>query len=403
MVSSDLVPESEIIIDRPYLYLNIEIALSKEQKPIAENINSMLEALNIYRTTIAEKGFSTLAISGSTNDYLQLEPEMDEFRLIYDQMGLFETKIPPTGSVADLKRREAIASIHQTAQARSINKKFKALGLIPLELTIKDPDDLYLAIDKLTNMVHHDLGNPLVGLANIDFMKSDSQNGTTTPETDAENIHLLRESMDSLNIYLNETTPLILREKFFKEEVSTEYLAAAFKANLRRDLEKQGIVLEVEELDDYLNNLDIDYARFILKPLIKNLASNALKAFALKKGYSLQTGESNQVTVRFTKLEDDDQIIPEDQKQVLNPGRKYLLIIVEDNAIGFDDDHLKNGYQRGHSGFKDSSNQIVSGTGRGMSAHQRYIEEGYGGAVFLQNRTDTVGARQIIALPISKS
>ncbi len=370
--------EPGAVLDRPvetrsYQYLSIQNAetLSPEFERMADTVNSMLEAvetIGIWAHTSSQTSPATL---------VQEEPII---RAICHQIR--EIRKQPDLEESKLALHELVKPILSRRQASPDGTR----------VLISSQEDLERILERFSTMLEHDLNNKVAKTGILQIFGSPAK---------LERFDVFKPTvvtaMGDLKDYIYYSIPRYL-ENYPYDTMTTLGLHTVFQKHLSAELVNLNIDVIAEDLEIGLKQKTVDYAIPTAIALAQNIGLNAKKAFDIKKereaqgqGEPEQAGSKNQVILGF--------------KQYVNPddGKEYLLIQIQDNAIGFPQELLAHGFQKGVSGFRDIGSSVVSGTGRGMAAHQEELKQ-YGGRMILQNSIDaqgnTTGAIITIALPI---
>lgn len=282
----------------------------------------------------------------------------------------------------------------------------------PPKIEVTDLLQLQSIAVMLQYSFRHDVSNRVSALKGyLQLLARSIKSGSLTPESATKGIANIGSSVQKLEKYLDQDVPELLRDLFPHEKIPLETVIQEAKINMLSSLNAEGIQLQIASPEP---GLAVDYSQTWLKPLLENIVSDQIKSYQLKvetaatpnQGDADLHPEAQVVQLHFAKLTDalQDHRYPIEAEQLAQfpPDislEDYILIVFEDNGNGIKDEkHFFYGFSEDLSEFRDSGSSKVSGTGFGMAGLQKILEK-YGGKFIFHNRTDTRGARLILALP----
>lgn len=368
--------------DRRLPYLKIENGnFTPEAERRLDDLNSLLFAFHSFQTLGAKyKGKGQLFAQPDLKDKLaESKKDKDKHLVLLDNI-----RVVMNG---DYSTPQKMAEVEQ---AKKTITEFAEVSPkeAPFTLSIKQEDDIEDIIDTMGGIIRHDLAIKLTTLEHLDLMGSKNLHGEEV-ESDGQIAQYADEGFASLYDFITNTLPLIILERNPHDDIPAEEISQILKKKLP--------VVRVAD-NPKLANMVIDYSSAFFVELVDNLASNFFKSFQEKAIKGIRPKQRNKVDVYFVLLKDFPALLTEKENNRLADGKEYVVIVFDDNGIGFgadDEELIQEGYKEGISNYQ--SRGAVSGTGKGMAWNQRKIEL-YGGTIALRRKEE--GARQLVVLPL---
>lgn len=232
---------------------------------------------------------------------------------------------------------------------------------LALQETNKKIVDLGKFKDSMTNMIVHDLKNPLNTILNLSMLEDIPQKDFLIHEAGRTMNDLV---MNILDVYKYENTTMVLR----KESVSiTELIDDSLE-----DVAFLAKVREVEFITNIDKNIAIEIDRSVLQRVLVNLLTNAIKFSPLKGKIEVNTtiSESNSITIS-----------------------------VKDSGYGIRSERLKNIFE--HYQSEAPPDSMIRSTGLGLSFCKLAVES-HGGIITVDSVV-TKGSVFSIILPLTNS
>lgn len=344
-----------------------------------DDLNSLLLAFHSFQTLGAQyKG--QLFPQPDLKDKLEAaKKDKDKHLLLLDDI-----RIIMSGDYSTPQKASEIKQAKKTI----IDFSEASPGETPLTVTIQKEDDIEDIIDTMGGIIRHDLAIKLTTLEYLDLLGSKNLYGEEVESIEQIAKHA-DEGFTSLYGFITETVPLIILERNPHDDIPLEEISQILKKKLP--------VARVAD-NPKLADLAIDYSSAFFIELVDNLASNFLKSFQEKALKGVRPKQINKVDVYFVLLKDVPALLTEEENSRLAGGKEYVVIVFDDNGIGFgveDEQLIREGYKEGVSNYQ--SRGVVSGSGKGMAWNQRKIEL-YGGTIALRRKEE--GVRQLVVLPL---
>lgn len=415
-----------------HLLLPEGLIQSPESQHLAETLDYLLKGVHLLNTLAnrsCQNPLETTDLKTVIDDRgKQLEEQLSVLKYlggaISNLPGLSDLMLSDENinKVIQNEEEKELARLHKLAAESKERSARETIDQIAVDLDdeaaevleVKNTADLQSMMAMLEYSIRHDLNSPLTVIRGTIELLLKAGKNSNHPRSQAlpENIN---NGYQKLLRYTDEDIPKLLKDLFPHQEIPIEIILQSLSKDLLSDLETEGTKVRLNPIPEAVKGVSINYAQHLLKPLLRNISHNIAKAYLLKYEAAVAQAQAENsepqfeletVNISFQRLQDElkdnrYQIPLEKLRQFSKD--EYLLMVIEDNAIGFPDILLSKGFQNGLSIFYDlgeaTGSTEVTGTGKGMYGQQEILSK-YGGGFILQNRTDTQGARLIVALPI---
>jgi signal transduction histidine kinase len=383
------VPELEVKVQRP-LY-KVECS-----EPLDQDTSSRLVDLNITLRGVRSVGLLAdklndlhIPIDGVTplniiTEAAQISTQVNELTEDLRQLSHAPNEEKPNDKKPQLDRGALRDKIQQQIEATTNNyegdypKVTESIAhLTPLQIS--------LASDQLSVTMHE-----LIRPANKLELLTDTHYSEPmlTKTGFREDRQAFTDAIAEL-VDVSETLLEPLVEGFPHENLQPEKVREIIEETAR-EFKSQGLTTTVVLDPDVAGR--IDFSGNFLRRLVRNIASNSLKSY-----HTLGDSRPKELNIAIKKDENN------------------FAIILDDNGKGYDQDLIKDGFQKGRSSWEldgavsdapeKTPGEPPTGSGIGMYEHTRLAEEEYKAKVKIENRTNddgtTLGARTTIKIPIA--
>ncbi|MEM7029425.1 MAG: ATP-binding protein [Chloroflexota bacterium] len=249
------------------------------------------------------------------------------------------------------------------------------VGYVALLRDISHLKELDKMRTEVLSTASHDLKNPLTAIQGFTLLLMESEGLNTEQKELVEYISKMSKRMFSLTGDLLDLAQLEAGLSLQQQSCNINSLVETIVLEMKKQASLKQIQLETQ-LWPNIPTITCDIAR--MEQVLSNLLSNAIK----------YTPDSGTVIVRTAT-----QQITEEQKTI-----KRLLIVVEDNGHGIDEDHIPHLFERF---YRAQSPTIlgIEGTGLGLAIVKTIVEQ-HGGQIWVESVVDQ-GSKFFVALPLS--
>lgn len=254
-----------------------------------------------------------------------------------------------------------------------------------VEEELKEGADPEIIIQHVRSVIH-DMNTPLTaakGNAQLGERVIEKQNvqaaerNYSVVKSSFQRFSQFLDNMDEAILDVNKVEEIKARE--FRNVVHKSFVDTILAANTFKFYPDSSDQLQIGYEPEDLPALKVLHYIPRTQRLFENIAKNIVEQFEIRnKLFPQRTYEPKRVQVKFEY------------------ENGFLKVIVEDNATGFSQDVLNNGFRQGVS-------QKGEGRGTGMAANTQVLREKYHGDYKLENIVDengnVVGGRQIYFIP----
>ncbi|RJQ36937.1 sensor histidine kinase [Candidatus Microgenomates bacterium] len=278
---------------------------------------------------------------------------------------------------------------------RKLNKFFKNKQLRPKkdhekEILIEKPEDLEQLLKNKISLVLHDIRNPLTVIQG--YVQLINRNKRSNYRKFQEKVNHAVNSFRNKMKYQQD----LLRSDFVFEgrdisiKTINELIFQEFFSYISAVNNKNNTLISTSLINDAGEKLIVEGSDFWLGQLLENIAQNTYKAFKkrdLREKEGALKAVKKEVLVGIKQSKEDP----------------YLEIIITDNAIGYPDTIVENGFENADKN-KIGYGEGIESTGTAMERYADIMAK-LKGQILARNITHedgSIGAQTIIRLPIKK-